>query len=194
MRAITILLSSRSPIIASGMEAILRSFHRHNLIIERVAPSLIVETLEKQVPSLLFIDVADALSLNIIETVSAKTTVVGLTHSLLSREIKRQFRYLVSVYSTPEDIESIITDVYQTESKDSERMELTPREKEVVKGIVMGLSNKEIAARINVSVNTVMTHRRNIASKLQIHSSAGLTIYAIVSKLVDIDEVKDSVY
>ena len=65
---------------------------------------------------------------------------------------------------------------------------------EILKGIVIGLSNKEIAAKINVSVNTVMTHRRNIASKLQIHSPAGLTIYAIASKLVDIEEVRDSVY
>ena len=52
-----------------------------------------------------------------------------------------------------------------------------------------GLSNKEIAAEMNVSVNTVMTHRRNITAKLQIHSAAGLTIYAIVSKLVRLDEI-----
>ncbi len=43
---------------------------------------------------------------------------------------------------------------------------LSQREKDVVTGIVKGLSNKEIATEMNVSVNTVMTHRRNIASKL----------------------------
>jgi hypothetical protein len=41
-----------------------------------------------------------------------------------------------------------------------------------------------------ISVNTVITHRRNIARKLQIHSPAGLTIYAIVNGLVDISSVK----
>jgi DNA-binding NarL/FixJ family response regulator len=51
------------------------------------------------------------------------------------------------------------------------------------------MSNKEIAAEMNVSVHTVMTHRRNIASKLQIHSAAGLAIYAIVRKLVRLDQV-----
>lgn len=55
--------------------------------------------------------------------------------------------------------------------------------------IVKGLSNKEIAAQMNVSVNTVMTHRRNIASKLEIHSPAGLTIFAIATGMVKIDEV-----
>jgi len=52
------------------------------------------------------------------------------------------------------------------------------------------LQNKEIADRLYISVNTVITHRRNIARKLQIHSPAGLTIYAIVNGLVDISSVK----
>ncbi|MDE6466679.1 MAG: LuxR C-terminal-related transcriptional regulator, partial [Duncaniella sp.] len=52
----------------------------------------------------------------------------------------------------------------------------------------------EIAAEMNVSVNTVMTHRRNIASKLQIHSVAGLTIYAITTGLVDIADISNSDY
>ena len=50
--------------------------------------------------------------------------------------------------------------------------------------------NKEIADHLCISVNTVITHRRNIARKLQIHSPAGLTIYAIVNNLVDISSVK----
>ena len=55
---------------------------------------------------------------------------------------------------------------------------------------MQGLQNKEIADRLFISVNTVITHRRNIARKLQIHSPAGLTIYAIVNNLVDISSVK----
>ena len=67
---------------------------------------------------------------------------------------------------------------------------LSEREKDVVVSLVQGMSNKEIAEHLYISVNTVITHRRNIARKLQIHSSAGLTIYAIVNGLVDISNVK----
>ena len=67
---------------------------------------------------------------------------------------------------------------------------LSDREKDVIIGVVQGLLNKEIADRLCISVNTVITHRRNIAKKLQIHSPAGLTIYAIVNGLVDISSVK----
>ena len=67
---------------------------------------------------------------------------------------------------------------------------LSDREKDVIIGVVQGMLNKEIADHLCISVNTVITHRRNIARKLQIHSPAGLTIYAIVNGLVDISSVK----
>ena len=67
---------------------------------------------------------------------------------------------------------------------------LSDREKDVIISLVQGMSNKEIADHLCISVNTVITHRRNIARKLQIHSPAGLTIYAIVNSLVDISSVK----
>ena len=68
--------------------------------------------------------------------------------------------------------------------------QLSDREKDVVIGVVQGLTNKEIADKLFIAPNTVITHRRNIARKLQIHSTAGLTIYAIVNGLVDIGSVE----
>ena len=68
--------------------------------------------------------------------------------------------------------------------------QLSEREKDIIICVVQGMSNKEIAEHLYISVNTVITHRRNIARKLQIHSPAGLTIYAIVNHLVDISAVK----
>lgn len=68
--------------------------------------------------------------------------------------------------------------------------QLSDREKDVIVALVQGMTNKEIAEHLFISINTVITHRRNIARKLQIHSPAGLTIYAIVNNLVDISTVK----
>ncbi len=67
--------------------------------------------------------------------------------------------------------------------------ELSEREKEVVICVVQGMANKEIADHLCIALNTVITHRRNIARKLQIHTPAGLTIYAIANNLVDISKV-----
>lgn len=66
---------------------------------------------------------------------------------------------------------------------------LSDREKDVIVSVVQGMSNKEIGEHLCISVNTVITHRKHIAKKLQIHSPAGLTIYAIVNGLVRIDNL-----
>lgn len=71
---------------------------------------------------------------------------------------------------------------------------LSDREKEIIMGVVRGQTNKEIADTLFLSVNTVMTHRRNIARKLEIHSPAGLVIYALVNGLVTMDDIKDIPY
>lgn len=67
---------------------------------------------------------------------------------------------------------------------------LSEREHDVLIQVVKGLSNKEIADVLCISTHTVITHRKNITRKLNIHSTAGLTIYAIVNKLVNIDIIK----
>lgn len=67
--------------------------------------------------------------------------------------------------------------------------QLSDREKEIVVCVAKGMANKEIAEKLYLSVNTVTTHRRNIARKLNIHSPAGITIYAIMNKLVTLEEV-----
>ena len=67
---------------------------------------------------------------------------------------------------------------------------LSDREKDIIACVTKGMSNKEIADTLYLSVHTVTTHRRNISNKLQIHTTAGLTIYAIANKLVNIEEIQ----
>lgn len=71
-------------------------------------------------------------------------------------------------------------------SKAPETEELSEREKDVLIQVVRGLSNKEIADVLCISQHTVITHRKNITRKLNIHSTAGLTIYAIVNRLIEL--------
>lgn len=82
-----------------------------------------------------------------------------------------------------------ISDIVSKSSIGNKTEVLSDREKEVIVSLVQGMSNKEIADHLCISTNTVITHRRNIARKLQIHSPAGLTIYAIINGLVDISSV-----
>ncbi len=67
---------------------------------------------------------------------------------------------------------------------------LTDRERDVIIGVAQGLSNKEIADKLNLSFHTITTYRKNISAKLNIHSTAGLAIFAILNNLIKIDEIK----
>lgn len=75
--------------------------------------------------------------------------------------------------------------ISQIISNAENREAISEREREIIVCLVQGLSNKEIADRLCISVHTVVTHRRNISRKLQIHSLAGLTLYAIANNLID---------
>ena len=67
---------------------------------------------------------------------------------------------------------------------------LSEREKEVLVLVAKGLLNKEIADKLNISVNTVITHRKNITRKTGIKTAPGLTVYAILGGLVDISDLE----
>lgn len=74
-------------------------------------------------------------------------------------------------------------------SDDNGRNTLSQREKDIVIEVAKGLTNKEIADRLHLSVHTVTTHRKNISRKTGINSISGLTVYAIINKLVNLNEL-----
>lgn len=75
-------------------------------------------------------------------------------------------------------------------SQIQEPEELSDRERDVLIQVVRGLSNKEIADVLCISQHTVVSHRKHITRKLNIHSTAGLTIYAIVNHLIDLNSLE----
>lgn len=81
-------------------------------------------------------------------------------------------------------------DESENETPDKDKLEvLSDREKDIVVCVAKGMNNKEMADYLFLSVHTVTTHRRNISNKLQIHSTAGLIIYAIANRLVNIEDI-----
>ncbi|MCM1077503.1 MAG: helix-turn-helix transcriptional regulator [Bacteroides sp.] len=95
--------------------------------------------------------------------------------------VEQQLRSRQEVMRLPVDKKTI--------ENDSQLESLSDREKEIIKCVACGLTNKEIADRLCLSVHTITTHRRNLSAKLSIHSPAGLTIFAILHHLVDLKDV-----
>jgi len=94
----------------------------------------------------------------------------------------------ISLYSDFSRLEAIFTEFSEQDTRrDSSDNELTHREKEILRQVAMGYSNKEIAEGLHISIHTVITHRKNITSKLGIKSISGLTVYAIINRMIDPD-------
>ncbi len=109
----------------------------------------------------------------------------------LPRSSQALYDGTISIADDVAAIEAKVASLVNSElKKEDERESLSQRETEIVSLVVKGLTNKEIADRLFLSVHTVITHRRNIARKLEIHSATGLTIYAIVNGIVKLDDVK----
>lgn len=70
-----------------------------------------------------------------------------------------------------------------------EQSDLSKREKEIIRQVALGLTSKEIADKLFISMHTVLTHRKNINRKLGIKTVSGITVYAILNALVSPDEI-----
>jgi DNA-binding CsgD family transcriptional regulator len=75
------------------------------------------------------------------------------------------------------------------EGSDNPAEILTQRERTIVRLVSLGLTNRQIADQLYLSIHTVITHRKNISNKLGIKSVSGLTVYAIVNNIITIEEV-----
>lgn len=90
----------------------------------------------------------------------------------------------ISRSSDPETLFSLLQELAKPDEDQTEEYSLTQREKDVLRLIATGLTNKEIADELNISVNTVITHRKNVTQKLGIRSASGLSLYALMNGLI----------
>ncbi|MDR2955671.1 MAG: LuxR C-terminal-related transcriptional regulator [Prevotella sp.] len=120
-----------------------------------------------------------------------KISVIALVYNLIDEHFYRSYDAIIKINDSESKIEETLQKcLNKDQAPQSDQEELSDREKEILISVVKGMSNKEIADHHNISIHTAITHRRNITRKLRIHSISGLTIYAIINKLVDISDIK----
>jgi DNA-binding CsgD family transcriptional regulator len=104
------------------------------------------------------------------------------------------FEYHICIFDDKQDIFDTVNraadSIKPIESNKDSKGELTSREKEILQLVVKGLSSRAIADILGISVQTVSTHRKNISAKLEIKTVSGLTVYAALNNLINIDEAE----
>jgi DNA-binding CsgD family transcriptional regulator len=113
---------------------------------------------------------------------------VGLVYSVFDKETLLFFDEIISIDDTYDSIGRKLQKHFRnTEYKSANA--LSDRETDVLKEIVRGRSNKETADVLNISIHTVMSHRKNIMLKTGIKSQAGLTVYALTNNILNVDSL-----
>lgn len=115
---------------------------------------------------------------------------VALSHSNHEENVLRQYDDCIGIYDNASRIIQKLKNAIEenTGSPKNDINELSSRERDILTAVAKGMTNKEIADEFNISVYTVISHRRNISQKLGINSIPGLTVYAIMNKLVDMSD------
>ena len=118
------------------------------------------------------------------------SALVALAHSNYEENVLRQYDDCIGIYdNTARIIQKLKSAMEQNaQNPKSDINELSTRERDILTAVAKGKTNKEIADEFNISIYTVISHRRNISQKLGINSIPGLTVYAIMNKLVDLSD------
>lgn len=117
--------------------------------------------------------------------------VVALQYLPYDESMMFRFDAVISIHEDSDKILRKLSKVIEdfADQDRNQQQDLTAREKEILAAVAKGSTNKEIADSLCISVNTVMTHRKNISKKTGINSISGLTVYAIMNKLVGLNDL-----
>lgn len=192
-RLLKFAIAEPSDILFAGLASVLDQINAGFRIFRIRDLSQLKGCLQKEQPDVLVVNPAfpglDSIDRLRTEVSRSDLICVAFVSDLQALRQARDFDDRIVLYDSFEQIREKLSALSPKEKEEEEEKSLSQREKEIITYVVKGHTNKQIAEKLCLSQHTVITHRRNIASKLQIHSSAGLTIYAIVNKLVKLEEI-----
>lgn len=197
--SLKIAIAEPSSLIRLGLETLLKRLPGFRIqSVDIIAPDSLLEVLRTNKPDILIINpsIPGCFAMQHIkeECNCPNMKCVALLYAIADHFVLQHYDDQISIYDSSDELkhklERLNAEEISSETGTEEQQTLSTREKEIVVCVVKGMTNREIADQLFLSTHTVITHRRNIARKLQVHSASGLTVYAIVNKLIELSEIK----
>ena len=181
-----LLIVEPSEVIIEGLKSVLESQSRFKLLEPEVSADQLEERILSTRPDVLLVN-PTILNKNVSALRNEyNVAVVALVYQYVEREVLKGFDGVVEIRDgRTMIIETLAQASPVAEQHSQNNYELTKRETAVLIQLAQGKTNKEVADALNVSVHTVISHRKNITHKTGIKSIAGLTVYAMLNNLID---------
>ena len=185
-----VIICEASEIIAIGLAEIIDGMAQFDVVARLDSPEHLSEKITATDANLLVIDPM-LLGFHSKEYLSQlgkehpNIIVVALVSSYLDHTMLTPFSGVIEINDTKSKVISKMNEFAQSEATKNDDVELSKRETDVLVAVARGMMNKEIADQMNISIHTVISHRKNITRKTGIKSVSGLTVYALLNNLID---------
>lgn len=187
---IQILVVEPSDIIREGLKALLDD----DFVMQaplRDVPADLPQRLPRLQPDILLINptlLCSSAKMQLVALQQARPSmsIVALVYQYVDARLLQQFKSVLDIRESGNKVSQLLRDSCQNDTESNEEnYELSDRESEVLVLVAQGLCSKEIADKLNISIHTVNTHRKNITRKTGIKSVAGLAVYAMLHNMVN---------
>ncbi len=191
----SIILVESSDILYEGLYTLLSRWDKTSRITRTYSVDELGQAIDRNHPHLICINPLLILNkekeIKRIKREYPQTVICAILSNTIDAKTIAEFDTSFGLYDSMEEIFSGINKAYKEKNNTNETETtdetLSERETEVLLQVIHGLTNKEIAEKLNISVHTVISHRKNLTIKTGIRSESGLTIYAISKGLVNLD-------
>ena len=190
-----VILCEASEIIANGLAEVIDSMAQFDVVARLDNPAHLSEKILATDANLVIID-PSLLGFQNKEFVAQLgkehpgITLVALATNCLDHAMLTPYGGVIELHDTRSKIIGKMNEFVKGDNdRKNDDVELSKRETDVLIAVAKGMMNKEIADQMNISIHTVITHRKNITRKTGIKSVSGLTVYALLNNLIDENEL-----
>lgn len=192
---IRVVIIEPSPLILAGLRSIISQAPQLHISGELPDMNRIAEKMPVLRPDIVLINpaLAEYHKRNVIRNMFPGIPVIALLYSYIDNDILHQFQGTIDLYDQPAQITQTLIRAVAGEGKEEpiqDGGDLSEREKEILVAVAKGMMNKEIASLYNISIHTVISHRKNISRKTGIKSVSGFVVYALLNNLIEQQDIQ----
>lgn len=198
MSKIGFYIASKSHLITKGLESLLREVAMVEIVGKSDSSFKLTENILHEEPDFVIIseemlDPQIKIDLEKYFPDNNKTSLLYLRNTGDSEKTESIFYDSINLYQSKNELLKKLNEIIESRKPagktSSKSSNLSEREKNILRLVAMGLTNKEIGEKLFISIHTVTTHRKNITQKLGIKTVSGLTIYSILNGIINLEEV-----